>query len=231
MMGSRVTLTFDNGPTVGVTERVLDVLAKHGVQASFFVVGKKLGTSAETALIERAVDEGHWIGNHTFSHSLSLGDSVDPETPAAEIGRTQDLLAHVAHDERFFRPPGGGGKLDRHLLSQHAVRYLSDGSYTVVLWNSVPRDWVDPDGWEATCRRDIAQLDWSVVVLHDVDTGAMRNLDAAVGRMLDDGLQLVQDFPPDCVPIRRGRVTSSLDHLVASNGAHSQPTASRKDRT
>jgi peptidoglycan-N-acetylglucosamine deacetylase len=218
-MGNTVTLTFDNGPTVGVTDGVLDVLAKHDVRTTFFVLGRKLGTPAEVALIERARAEGHWIGNHTFTHSISLGDSTDPGTPEVEIGRTQELLAHVAHEDRLFRPPGGGGKLDQHLLSRAAVRYLEDGKYTAVLWNNVPRDWVDPDGWEANCRRDIAQHTWSVVVLHDVDTGAMRNLDRALGRMLDDGLELVQDFPADCVPIRRGRVTASLEHLVAPDSA------------
>lgn len=217
-MGNRVTLSFDNGPTVGVTDGVLDVLAKHEVRTTFFVLGKKLGTPAEVTLIEQAQAKGHWIGNHTFTHSISLGDSTDPATPPDEIGRTQDLLAHMSHENRLFRPPGGG-RLDQHLLSRHAVQYLVDEQYTVVLWNNVPRDWADPDGWEATCRRDIAQQNWSVVVLHDIDTGAMRNLDGALSRMRDDGLEIVQEFPDDCVPIRRGQVTTSLDHLVAPDGA------------
>jgi peptidoglycan/xylan/chitin deacetylase (PgdA/CDA1 family) len=213
---TRVSITFDNGPTVGVTGQVLDVLAKHEVYSTFFVLGRKLGTPAERALVERAHAEGHWIGNHTFTHAAALGDSIDPDTPAAEIGRTQELLAHVAHDDRLFRPPGGGGKLDHHLLSRTAVQYLEDGKYTTVLWNNVPRDWSDPDGWETTCRRGIARQRWSVVVLHDVDTGAMRHLDAALGRMRDDALDLVQDYPDDCVPVRRGRVMSSIEHLVAN---------------
>lgn len=214
-MGNRVTLTFDNGPTVGVTEGVLDVLARREVQATFFVLGRKLGSRAELALVERARAEGHWVGNHTFTHSISLGSSTDPGTLEAEIGRTQDLIEHVAHQDRLFRPPGGGGNLDQHLLSRQAVHYLEDGNYTTVLWNNVPRDWADPDGWEATCRRDIDGEDWSVVVLHDVDTGAMRHLDAALDRMRDDGVEFVQEFPDDCVPMRRGRVTTSIDHLVA----------------
>lgn len=215
MVTSTVTLTFDNGPTPGVTEQVLTVLAKHGVKATFFVCGKNLGTKAGVGLIERAHDEGHWIGNHTFTHSFSLGDSADPAAPAAEIGRTQELLGRMAHPSRLFRPSGGGGNLDRHLLSQSAVRYLADEKYTLVLWNNVPRDWADPGGWEAACRRTIARQQWSVVVLHDTDTGAMAGLERAVGRMLDDGLDLVQDFPPDCVPMRRGLITAPIDHLVS----------------
>ncbi len=77
MVTGRVTLTFDNGPTPGITDRVLAVLAKHGVKSTFFACGKNLGTKAEVALVERAHDEGHWVGNHTFTHSFSLGDSDD----------------------------------------------------------------------------------------------------------------------------------------------------------
>jgi peptidoglycan/xylan/chitin deacetylase (PgdA/CDA1 family) len=215
MVTPRVTLTFDNGPTLGITDHVLNVLAKHGVKSTFFACGKNLGTRAEVTLIERAHDEGHWIGNHSFTHSFSLGDSTDPAAPADEIGRTQELLARVAAGDRLFRPPGGGGNLDRHLLSPAAVRYLKDGKYTLVLWNNVPRDWADPDGWETTCRRTMALQPWSVVVLHDTHTGAMAGLERAVSRMLDDGLDIVQDFPPDCVPMRRGLVTAPLDHLVS----------------
>jgi hypothetical protein len=68
---------------------------------------------------------------------------------------------------------------------------------------------------------------WSVVVLHDTDTGAMAGLDRAVGRMRDDGLDIVQDFPPECVPMRRGLVTAPIDHLV-SLGASPFP-ATRQD--
>ncbi len=224
MVTAKVTITFDNGPTAGVTDHVLDVLAKHGVKSTFFVCGKNLGTRAELGLVERAHDEGHWIGNHSFTHSFSLGDSTDPAAPATEIGRTQELLDPVINADRLFRPPGGGGNLDRHLLSGAAVRYLKDEKYTLVLWNNVPRDWADPTDWETTCRRNMERQQWSVVVLHDTDTGAMAGLDRALGRMLDDGLDIVQDFPPDCVPMRRGLVTAPLDHLVALDTSHSPAT-------
>ena len=64
-----------------------------------------------------------------------------------EIGRTQAAMAGLIHPHRFFRPFGGGGNLDRRLMSQPVVDYLKRGRYTCVLWNSIPRDWDDPDGW------------------------------------------------------------------------------------
>ena len=67
-----VTLTFDNGPEPSVTPRVLDVLARRGVRTTFFVIGNKLLTRDARACTERAHAEGHWIGNHTWTHTRPL---------------------------------------------------------------------------------------------------------------------------------------------------------------
>jgi peptidoglycan/xylan/chitin deacetylase (PgdA/CDA1 family) len=62
---SRLTLTFDNGPTPGVTERVLEILARHGVRTTFFVIGQKLLDKSAAALLGEIKSAGHRIGNHT----------------------------------------------------------------------------------------------------------------------------------------------------------------------
>jgi peptidoglycan/xylan/chitin deacetylase (PgdA/CDA1 family) len=90
---TELTLTFDNGPEPDVTPHVLDTLARHSVRATFFVLGRKLATASGRKLAERAHAEGHWIGNHTFSHATPLGFVHDAGVVASEIGRTQDLIA------------------------------------------------------------------------------------------------------------------------------------------
>ena len=70
----RVTLTFDNGPTPGVTDQVLDVLADRAAPAYFFVVGSRLRQPGGRDLVRRAVAEGHRIGHHTTTHTVLLGD-------------------------------------------------------------------------------------------------------------------------------------------------------------
>ena len=111
-----VTVTFDNGPEPCVTPRVLDVLARRGVRTTFFVIGNKLLTRDARACTERAHAEGHWIGNHTWTHSRPLGERPGAATADLEIGRTQALIGVLSHSDRLFRPTGGGGHLDRRLL-------------------------------------------------------------------------------------------------------------------
>src|SRR5262245_38448249 len=143
---STITLTFDNGPEPDVTPGVLDTLARHGLKATFFVIGEKLAMPGRRALSERAVAEGHWIGNHTWTHSVPLGQRADGDGAQAEIGRTQAEIGALAHRDRLFRPFGGGGHIGKLLLNRPAVAHLARGAYTCVLWNAIPRDFADPDG-------------------------------------------------------------------------------------
>src|SRR3974390_1283879 len=107
-----LTLSFDNGPEPDVTPQVLDTLARRGIKTTFFVIGEKLADPARRRLAERAHGEGHWIGNHTYTHSLPLGLQRDPDAARHEIARTQGAIGDLAHLQRWFRPFGGGGNLD-----------------------------------------------------------------------------------------------------------------------
>jgi peptidoglycan/xylan/chitin deacetylase (PgdA/CDA1 family) len=80
-----LTLTFDNGPEPETTPFVLDVLARRSIRTTFFVVGHKLSTPEGRELARRAHEEGHWIGNHTWSHSVPLGLLKDPSAIGEEI--------------------------------------------------------------------------------------------------------------------------------------------------
>lgn len=212
MAGAKLTLTFDNGPTPGVTEGVLDELARRGIRATFFVVGSDLRREQRRELVERAAAEGHWHGNHTMTHSIQFGDSDDPDLPEREIGQSQRVLGEFAHPDKLFRP-WGNGSISRRILSRAAIDYLRAGEYTCVLWNCVPRDWEDPDGWVDRALREIDGQDWTVLVLHDQATGAMRALPRFLDLVERRGIEYVQSFPDTCVPIRRGQPTGSLEHL------------------
>jgi peptidoglycan/xylan/chitin deacetylase (PgdA/CDA1 family) len=208
--GKRVTLSFDNGPFEDVTPGVLDTLAARDLRASFFVCGRDLRDPRRRALVERARDAGHRIGNHTLTHTVELGATEDPDAPQREIGEAQQLLGTLAAPERWFRPYGAGGVLGPRLLSRGAVEYLCAGGYSCVLWNSVPRDWEDTEGWPERALEDVGRQDWTLVVLHDVATGAMAALPRFLDRVRAAGVTITAELPPECVPIVCGEVVGPL---------------------
>jgi peptidoglycan/xylan/chitin deacetylase (PgdA/CDA1 family) len=211
-----IALSFDNGPDAQTTPEVLDVLARREIPALFCVLGERLARPELRRLAERAHGEGHWIANHTYTHSVPLGRVEDRERVRREIDLTQELVGELAHPDKLFRPFGGGGNLDRRLLGRRDVEFLLAGRYTCVLWNAIPRDWDDPDGWVDRAIGQIESQPWTLTVLHDLPTGAMRHLDRFLGRAADMGVRFRQDFPPDCMPIRAGRIVAPVDDFVAA---------------
>jgi peptidoglycan-N-acetylglucosamine deacetylase len=209
-----LTLTFDNGPDEAVTPAVLNVLARRGVRATFFAVGKKLAEPALHRLAERAHAEGHWIGNHTYTHSVPLG-LQEGDVAEAEIGRTEALIGRLAHPDRLFRPYGGGGEISPALMKRSVVRWLAEHRYSCVLWNAIPGDWRDPKGWVEAALEQCCAQPWSLMVLHDIDTGAMKHLDRFLGAVADLGGRVRQDYPADCVPIVRGEIVRPIEAYVS----------------
>ena len=211
-----LTLSFDNGPEPAVTPRVLDVLAERGLKTTFFVIGEKLADPARRGLAQRARAEGHWIGNHTFTHSVPLGLQRAANSAEREIARTQSAMGDLAHPDRWFRPFGGGGNLDDRLLKPTVVDYLVRGRFSCVLWNAIPRDWDDPDGWVERALDQCRSQAWSLMVLHDLPTGAMAHLERFLDRATTAGARFRQDFPPACLPICRGEIRLPLAAYVSS---------------
>ncbi len=197
-----------------VTSRVLDVLARHRVKTTFFVLGKRVVTREGREMAERARSEGHWLGNHTFTHTTPLGE-LGAEAALDEFNRTEEGLAWVKQPAKLFRPFGGGGDLTRALIHPVIAEKLMRERYTCVLWNCVPRDWKQPDLWLQRALTDYVTRDWSLIVLHDhLANGAMDHLDEFIRRVKDNGAEFVQEFPPECLPIIDGRVTKPFEEYI-----------------
>jgi peptidoglycan/xylan/chitin deacetylase (PgdA/CDA1 family) len=214
-----ICLSFDNGPTPGVTEVVLEVLARRRIPAMFFVVGERLRDLAARRLAERARAEGHPVGNHTLTHGAPLGRRGGAEA-VREIMETDALLGTLREPARLFRPNGGGGALGPHLLNASAAAHLQASGHTMVLWNAVPRDFADPNGWPETAfamaEAATAPL---LMVLHDLPNGAMRHLDRVLGALADRGVAFLAEPPAACVPLRAGKAEAGFARFVSPDPA------------
>jgi peptidoglycan/xylan/chitin deacetylase (PgdA/CDA1 family) len=222
----KISLTFDNGPTVGTTPFVLDTLLRANVRATFFQVGKSLQIPQARDILQRILSEGHAIANHSLTHTVPLG-LCDADTALREIAENAALLASLGAPTKVFRPFGGGGKLNQELLHPAALAYLKDHAMTCITWNCVPRDWVDPDLWCDRALADIQTRDWSVVVIHDLPgRGMEQHLERFLSEAKALGADFRLDFPDDCAPVRDGVPQWDLSHLVAADSSFQQPAAS-----
>lgn len=211
-----VTLTFDNGPTPGVTEPVLDLLAAHAVPATFFAIGHKLATPEGRYLGRRIVLEGHRLGGHTWSHSTQFGAADDAEV-SDELARTRAAVDEAGGEGLLFRPYGAGGVIDDRLMSTFGATTLCSLGYTCVLWNVLPGDWRDADHWIGHAMTEIERHPWSVVVLHDIAGAALDRLDEFLAAVRRRDPEWSQSFPDECTPIRDGIPTSSFGTLRVTN--------------
>lgn len=149
-----LALTFDDGPDPESTPALLDLLARVGARATFFVLGARAAQNPE--LIARILAEGHEIGNHTWDHpSLT---SLTPDEAEAQLRRTRDSLA--PHGQALMRPPYG----HQDFRVNRIARRLG---HRVVLWNVNGGDW-QGEGAEAIAGRILAQAaPGAIVLLHD----------------------------------------------------------------
>lgn len=125
-----VCLTFDDGPDPEHTPRVLDVLKKEGVAATFFVIGQQAARHPE--LVRRIRAEGHIVGSHSYTHSPP--HTISSRQMVREVRQTDQLLAEIlGNSPQLFRPPHGK-------LSGPMLLGLWALKKAVVLWNADPKD-------------------------------------------------------------------------------------------
>ena len=134
-------LTFDDGPTTKATSKILDILKEQNVYATFFVVGKHV--KENPSLVKRAYDDGHYIANHSYSHSnsklykseQSFIDEV--KNTDIEIGKAIGVSNYCAH---IFRFPNGYMSSNYKGKKQKCLKLLESMDYTYVDWNCLNKD-------------------------------------------------------------------------------------------
>ena len=163
-----VFLTFDDGPTPGITEWILAMLEKYDAKATFFVLGKNV--EAYPDLFRRIVDAGHKVGNHTYSHQKGWGMSL--ERYIEDVDFANDLI----HSE-LFRPPYAR-------ITPAQARALSQ-RYKLVMWDVLSRDYSRSLSPRKCLKNVTKHLEpGAIVVFHDSEK-SFRNMRYALPRTLD----------------------------------------------
>ena len=156
--GNRVALTFDDGPSPGVTDRVLNELSKRKLHATFFLIGAKVDASPQLA--RRIVDEGHDVANHTYTHPRLAG--MSDSAVEQQLARAQDSIARATGiTPVWFRPPYGAFRREQGSIA-------SKLGLGVAYWSVDPKDWAQPGSSAIAQRVLTASQPGSIILLHDL---------------------------------------------------------------
>ncbi len=160
--GKYIALTFDDGPHPVYTAQILDILKAHHAKATFFVIGQNAEQYPE--LLRREAQEGHELGNHTYSHPNMKTLSVEKATE--ELEKNQKVIESITGIRpRLFRAPGG-------IFSDSLVSAVEAHACKPVLWSwrQDTRDWSRPPV-EQVVRTVLDNLrDGDIVLFHDYNT-------------------------------------------------------------
>jgi peptidoglycan/xylan/chitin deacetylase (PgdA/CDA1 family) len=173
----RVALTFDDGPTPGVTDLILDELQRRNLHATFFMIGERIATAPDLA--RRVLAEGHEVGNHTFTHPklTTLAD----EYVDAEIQKTQDIIGEVLnHRPAWFRPPYGA-------LRQNQAILPAQKGLGIVLWSVDPQDWAQPGEAKIAGTVLAETKPGSIILCHDLHRQTADGVGAILDGLLERG--------------------------------------------
>ncbi|MDP9796398.1 peptidoglycan/xylan/chitin deacetylase (PgdA/CDA1 family) [Catenuloplanes nepalensis] len=153
-----MSLTFDDGPSQ-FTDEVLDQLSKHGIKATFCVIGSQVRSHA--AQMRRIVAEGHTLCNHTWNHDFQLGDRT-PEQIVKDMVRTNDAIHTVVPNApvRYFRNPGGN-------FNHRTVSVAQNLGMVPLHWTIDSRDWESKDSKKICDLVEANASPGAVVLLHD----------------------------------------------------------------
>ncbi|WP_436791229.1 bifunctional polysaccharide deacetylase/glycosyltransferase family 2 protein [Yinghuangia sp. YIM S10712] len=159
-----VALTFDDGPDPTWTPRILDVLAKHNVNATFFMVGAE--AAANPQLVRRVRDAGHEIGSHTYTHA-DIG-ALPAWRTDLEMSLTDNALAGAAGIRpRLLRPPYSSVPAALCGATWDAVRRTAHAGYLIVATDLDSKDWARPGAAAIAAASTPQDGRGAVVMFHD----------------------------------------------------------------
>jgi peptidoglycan/xylan/chitin deacetylase (PgdA/CDA1 family)/GT2 family glycosyltransferase len=155
----QIALTFDDGPYGEATCKILDILKTEHVKATFFVLGKN--AKKYSKIIQREVNEGHTVGNHSFDHSRFLAIESNNKITQNITSADTAIFGQIGWHPKFFRPPYG-------IKSPWLIHDLSRLGYKVILWNNDVDDFNKNESAKIIVKRILKQVhQGDIIDLHD----------------------------------------------------------------
>jgi peptidoglycan/xylan/chitin deacetylase (PgdA/CDA1 family) len=155
----KLALTFDDGPNDPYTLRLLEVLAKHQIRATFFMVGKYVQRFASVA--REVAMNGHEVGNHTFTHpNLFFSSSFQVHVQIEECKRALNDV--VGEHSNLFRAPFG-------FCRRESLRVIGSAGLVPVLWDLDSKDWKSTTSEEIERNVSKRIRSGTVILCHDGD--------------------------------------------------------------
>lgn len=151
----KVALTFDDGPDGEYTEKLLDGLKERNVKATFFVTG--INIVENERLIQRMAEDGHLIGNHTYTHSNL--EQMSFERACEEINDTNSYIENLTKKKvKYIRPPYGAFN----------DKLKEETDMAIVMWNVDPLDWKEQNAKVIASRIEKQVKSGDIILLHDI---------------------------------------------------------------
>lgn len=177
-----IAITFDDGPVAGKTDKVLDILKTNQVTATFFCIGKNIPT--QEILLHRIADEGHLIGNHSYSHHFFF-DLYSSAKMYQELLDTNALIESVISKKvKWFRPPYG-------VTNPNLVQAIKKGDFIPIGWSVRSLDTVEKDTEKLISKitRNIQPGD--IFLFHDTMEVTINGLQQFIDKVHQQGFKIV----------------------------------------
>lgn len=172
-----IALTFDDGPNYN-TSKILEILNKYNVRATFFVLGSKINHNEK---IIKTMDEyGMEIGNHTYSHKLMT--SMSNLDIIKEVEDTSDLIYNII---------GKHPNLVRPSYGSFNKKIKESINMPIIIWNIDTLDWKSHNSKKIVSRVMNKVSDGDIILMHDIYSATVRAVDILVPKLISEGYQLV----------------------------------------
>ena len=179
-----VALTFDDGPHKLKTEKILAVLDKYGIKATFFVIGENAEKNPD--VLKKVANSGHEIGNHTYDHKsiYKLSDS----TLSDDVEKCSLVIENIiGHRPRLFRPPEG-------FMNDTIASAVGKEGYDVILWKVDTYDWKGKSAQEISSNVLKTVKNGDIILMHDYiwrQSHTDEALDIIIPKLIENGYKFV----------------------------------------